>query len=202
MTGRHDIWLVRHAPTTWTGRRWCGRADPPLSHDGQAVARAVAERLAGELPPDAIVRSSPARRARSTARAIARAAHLDLSIADELVEVDVGRAEGLTWGELSAREPRVAAAIGRGDPVDWPGGETSIEVAGRARDAAERIRAAAAGRSVVVVSHGAFLHALLAVLVEPEAGTVLPPTPDRPTAPLRAGGVLHLSARGWSWAAA
>ena len=200
MTAGHDLWLVRHAPTSWTGRRGCGRADPPLSRDGHVLARAVAGRLAGELPRDTIIRTSPARRARSTARAISVAAQLDLAIADELVEVDVGRVEGLTWGELSTREPRVAEAIGRGDPVDWPGGESSVEVAGRARDAAERIREAAAERSVVVVSHGAFLHALLAVLVEPAPGALLPPTRARPTAPLQAGGVLRLVPRGSSWA--
>jgi len=201
MTDLQDVWLVRHAPTAWTGRRWCGRADPPLSPDGQAVARAVASRLAGELPADAIVRSSPARRARSTARAISRAARIELSIADELVEVDVGRVEGLTWGELSTREPRVAEAIGRGDPVDWPGGETWSEIEGRVREAAGRIRTAAARQPVVVVSHGVFLHALLAVLVEPEPGTVLPPTAVPPIAPLRAGGILRLVSRGSTWAA-
>jgi broad specificity phosphatase PhoE len=201
MTANHDVWLVRHAPTAWTGRRWCGRADPPLSPDGQAIARAVASRLADVLPPDTIVRSSPARRARSTARAISHAARLELAIADELVEVDVGRVEGLTWGELSTREPGVAEAIGRGDPVDWPGGEASSEIEGRALEAAARIRVEAGRRPVVVVSHGAFLHALLGILVEPEPGAVLPPAFVPPIAPLQAGGVLHLVARGSSWAA-
>jgi ribonuclease H / adenosylcobalamin/alpha-ribazole phosphatase len=202
MSAAHDIWLVRHAPTTWTGRRWCGRADPPLSRDGHAVAREVAARLAADLPTSAIIRSSPARRARSTARAIGAAAGIAVSIEPELVEVDVGRVEGLTWGEVSTREPSVAAAIGRGDPIDWPGGESSVEVAERARRAAARIRSDAAGGPVVVVSHGAFLHALLAVLVEPEAGTVLPPGHRSPVAPLQAGGIVRLVPRRSTWAVA
>ena len=40
------IILVRHAPTAWTGSRYCGRSDPPLDAAGVAVAH----RLAGDLP--------------------------------------------------------------------------------------------------------------------------------------------------------
>ena len=39
------IILVRHAPTAWTGSRYCGRSDPPLDAAGVAVAH----RLAGGL---------------------------------------------------------------------------------------------------------------------------------------------------------
>jgi broad specificity phosphatase PhoE len=191
----HPVWLVRHAPTTWTGRRWCGRADPPLSRDGHALARQVAGRLAAELPADTIVRSSPARRASSTARAIARAAHLHLAICPDLVEVDVGRVEGLTWGELSTREPSVVRAIGRGDPIDWPGGESSSAVAERARRVADGIREDAIARPVAIVSHGAFLHAVVAALTEPDRGAVPAPALVASSAPLHAGGVLRLVPR-------
>jgi ribonuclease H / adenosylcobalamin/alpha-ribazole phosphatase len=190
----HPVWLVRHAPTTWTGRRWCGRADPPLSPAGRALAREVAARLAPELPETTIVRSSPARRAQSTASAIARAASLELALCDALVEVDVGRVEGLTWGELSTREPAVVRAIDRGDPIDWPGGESSAEVVSRATRVAARIRADAVTRPVVVVSHGAFLHALVAALSEPAPAAVAAAAPSlvARSAPLHAGGVLRL----------
>jgi ribonuclease H / adenosylcobalamin/alpha-ribazole phosphatase len=188
----HPVWLVRHAPTTWTGRRWCGRADPPLSRGGHALAREVAARLAPELPATTVVRSSPARRASSTARAIARAAHLTFAICPELVEVDVGRVEGLTWGELSTREPAVVRAIGRGDPIDWPDGESSSAVADRARRVAEGIREDAISRPVLIVSHGAFLHALVAALAEPDPAAAFAPALVASSAPLHAGGVLRL----------
>jgi probable phosphoglycerate mutase len=191
----HPVWLVRHAPTTWTGRRWCGRADPPLSRDGHALARQVAARLAPELPGTTIVRSSPARRASSTARAIARAAQLTFAICPELVEVDVGRVEGLTWGELSTREPAVVRAIGRGDPIDWPDGESSAAVADRARRVADGIREDAIARPVLIVSHGAFLHALVAALAEPDPAVALAPALVARSAPLHAGGVLRLVPR-------
>ena len=164
----HPVWLVRHAPTSWTGRRWCGRADPPLSAAGRVVAQSLARRIAPELPADALIWTSPARRARESARAIALAAGLVVTIDLELVEVDVGRVEGLTWGELSTRAPAVAAAIVRGDPFDWPGGESNAAVVERARRVAARLWSAARSHPVVVVSHGAFLHALARQVIDGE----------------------------------
>jgi probable phosphoglycerate mutase len=176
----HRVWLVRHAPTSWTGRRWCGRADPPLSAAGRVVARSLASRLAPELPADALLWTSPSRRARSSARAIADAAGLVETVDPELVEVDVGRVEGLTWGELSTREPALAAAIVRGDAFDWPDGESDASVRQRAGSVAGRLRGAARHRPIVVVSHGAFLHALAGQLSDAEPGV------------LQAGHVLRL----------
>ena len=161
---RHPIWLVRHAPTSWTGQRWCGRADPPLSEEGQGLAAELAATLAAELPRTTIVLTSPASRARATAQAMAAASALTVAVDDELVEVDVGRIEGLDWGELSTREPATADAILAGGLVDWPGGETAREVDERARRAAHRVRVRAVDRPVVVVSHGAFLSALARAL--------------------------------------
>ena len=37
MTDALEIVLVRHASTDWSGRRYCGRSDPPLNEAGQAV---------------------------------------------------------------------------------------------------------------------------------------------------------------------
>ena len=179
----HRVWLVRHAPTSWTGRRWCGRADPPLSAAGRLVARSLAGRLAAELPSDALIWTSPACRARSSARAIAASAGLVTTVDPELVEVDVGRLEGLTWAELSTREPSVAAAIARGDPFDWPDGEPHAAVVERARRVAARLRSAARSRPVLVVSHGAFLHFVAEQLTDAEPGV------------LEAGQVLRLEPR-------
>jgi probable phosphoglycerate mutase len=151
------------------------------------VADAVAVTLAGEVPPGTPIWASPARRARATAEAIAAAVTGAMETADELVEVNVGRVEGLTWGELSTRQPALAAAIGRGAHVDWPDGESAADLAARAARVEARIRAAtAAGSRLVVVSHGALLHAVSARLARP--GEAAP-------AALEAGGVLRLPVR-------
>ena len=163
----HPIWLIRHAETSWTGKRWCGRADPPLTAAGRRAAGELGVTLAAELPPGAVVLASPARRARATADAIVDAARseLDLLVVDDLVEVDVGRAEGLTWTELSDREPELAATLIEGRPIDWPDGESAGALAERAERVASRIRVIGAAAPVAVVSHGALLHALAIALV-------------------------------------
>jgi probable phosphoglycerate mutase len=178
------IWLVRHAATAWTGRRWCGRADPPLTVDGHAAASALAAELARDVPSGALVVASPTRRARATAVPIALALGSAVDVLELLVEADVGRAEGLTWEELSTREPDVAAAIANGGPVDWPGGESATQLADRAAAAARELDERAGGRPLVVVSHGAFLHAL--------AGALRAGSPARAGVPLEPAGVLRL----------
>jgi ribonuclease H / adenosylcobalamin/alpha-ribazole phosphatase len=160
----HPVWLVRHAPTAWTGRRWCGRADPPLSRAGERVAASVAKRLAPVLPADAIVRSSPARRALGTAAAIAVAAGVTVEVDEHLLEVDVGRIEGWTWDEVAQREPALSTRILGGARVDWPDGERASELEDRARVAADLVETISRTRPLVVVSHGWFLAALAVAL--------------------------------------
>jgi probable phosphoglycerate mutase len=151
------------------------------------VAQAVAAALVDEVPSGTPIWASPARRARATADAIAAAIAAPVEVVDDLAEVDVGRVEGLTWGELSTRQPALAAAIGRGAHVDWPDGESAADLAARAARVEARIRAAtAAGSRLVVVSHGALLHAVSARLARP--GEAAP-------AALEAGGVLRLPVR-------
>jgi probable phosphoglycerate mutase len=187
---RHRVWLVRHAPTSWTGRRWCGRADPALTAAGRGLAARLAAELAAELPDGIAIRSSPARRARATARAIA-GANRPVTTDDDLLEVDIGAVEGLTWDELEASRPALAAAIVDRRPVDWPGGETAAGVEERAWRAAARIAGAAREGPVLAVSHGALIDILRRVLVA--SGLVeLGAAAHDPAPPVPAGGVVRL----------
>jgi broad specificity phosphatase PhoE len=166
------IWLVRHAPTEWTGRRWCGRSDPELTEAGRAFADRVAAQIAAEVAAQtaaaltqepatgAVVMSSPLRRALDTAGAIARALEARVKVESDLVEVDFGAVDGLTWDELVAAYPALSDAILAGSEPDWPGGETAIQVATRARSIADRILDVARTTAVVVVSHGCLLPAI------------------------------------------
>lgn len=171
-----ELILVRHASTDWTGVRFCGLADPPLNDAGRREAEELAERLAPTLPRDVRLVSSPLRRARETADAIARAAGgLEVAIDARWREVDMGDVEGLTWDEVEGRWPDLAAQLATG-PVDvtWPGGE-------HAGALTERVHAALADiatdeRTTVVVSHGGPIR--LALRLEPPAvddpGTISP----------------------------
>ncbi len=157
-----EIVLVRHAATAWTGTRYCGRSDPPLSEDGLRAAARLAADLGPTLQPDWVIVSSPSIRARETAAAIASAAGRNphVEVDDRWREADLGVAEGRTFDELATLAPELAASLAGGVlAIDWPGGETQ-------RSLAERVAAAwdalvERGWSAVVVTHaGPLMHAL------------------------------------------
>jgi broad specificity phosphatase PhoE len=162
-SGGRRLWLVRHASTAWTGRRFCGRTDLPLSQAGRAEAAALAARLAAIVPGDVLIASGPARRARQTAECLLASlrgnGHVNLD--DRLREVDFGRAEGLTFDRLAEAMPGVAAGLVAGDPIDWPGGECAASVSQRAGDVWLDVRHMS--RSSLLVTHGGFIRALLEV---------------------------------------
>jgi broad specificity phosphatase PhoE len=156
-----EIVLVRHASTAWSGRRYCGRSDPPLSPAGWTEALALAGYLAPSLTPETRLISSPSRRALATAEAIAAVGDFRRIERDERwQEIDFGLAEGRSFEELEVIAPATAAALLNGaTDIDWPGGETSGSLA--ARVAAAWSELAAAGRPAVVVTHtGPILQAL------------------------------------------
>jgi broad specificity phosphatase PhoE len=175
----HDVLLVRHAPTSWTGIRWCGRADPPLTPGGRAVARALGIDLVRELAVVPTILASPARRTRATAAAIAAAGGWSVEVDESLLEVDVGAAEGLTWQELEVRLPDVAARLAAGESVDWPGGEAALDVDRRAARVSKRVVEVAAASTVIVVGHGGILHALVRAILGdgPASGLTSEPAP-------------------------
>ena len=117
-----EVILVRHAATAWSGVRYCGVSDPPLSPTGLGEARWLAATLAGDLPPNTRIVSSPSRRAVATASAIVDAGRLPgVELDPRWREADVGVAEGRTFEELeliapgSPRRSRAASSrsIGR-----------------------------------------------------------------------------------------
>jgi probable phosphoglycerate mutase len=172
-----DVVFVRHASTSWTGRRYSGCSDPPLDAAGIAAATTLAAALAPSLPRDVLIVTSPARRARATADALADAAGIrDVEIDERWREADLGIAEGRTFDELAEIEPQLAAALASGvTDIDWPGGESALDMG--ARIAAAWTALSARGRPAVVVSHaGAIRHAVaLARSIPTDAVGVLEP---------------------------
>jgi broad specificity phosphatase PhoE len=173
-----EIILVRHASTSWSGVRYCGSSDPPLSPTGLAEARRLAEELARDLPAECRIVSSPSRRASATASAIADATRLPgVEIDPRWREADVGVAEGRTFDELAEIVPEVAAAIAGGEvAIDWPGGETHASLVARVTQAWEDL--VADGRPAIVVTHaGPFMHArAIAEDREPSSDDLVRPT--------------------------
>lgn len=170
-----EITLVRHASTAWSGQRYCGRSDPPLSAAGRAEAAALADRLAPSLPPGARLVASPSQRAVATAEAIAAAAGVGQIEHDERWrEIDFGLADGRTFDELRAIAPATAAAILAGAmDIDWPGGETSASLAARVAAAWDDL-AGIRGPVVVITHAGPILHALALANERPIRASDLP----------------------------
>jgi probable phosphoglycerate mutase len=168
--------LVRHASTAWSGLRYCGRSDPLLNAAGKAAAALLAGELAATLAPGTRIVTSPSRRARATAAAIASAARLeDLTVDDRWREADFGVAEGLTFEELDRLVPDLARALAEGETeIDWPEGERAVELAPRVTAAWREI--AEADDEVVVVSHAGPLRIAIGLATGRPAGAVeLPP---------------------------
>jgi probable phosphoglycerate mutase len=172
-----EVVFVRHAQTSWSGSRYCSRSDPRLTAAGRRAAATLADALAPTLGPEVSIVSSPARRARETAAAIAAAAGIaDIEIDEDWREADFGAAEGRTFDELARLAPRLAEALARGDTsIDWPAGET-------AADLETRIHAAWSGllardRPVVVVSHAGALRQAIAFARSVPPGAVDLPAP-------------------------
>ncbi|HXE38984.1 MAG TPA: alpha-ribazole phosphatase family protein [Azonexus sp.] len=139
--------LIRH-PTPVVEPGICyGRLDVAAEN-----ARAVADRLLGELPPGLPVWSSPLRRCRMLAELLHPAPRID----DLLVEMDFGRWEGLRWDEVPRAELDAWAADVAGYAP--PGGESPLMLQRRAL-------AFVAGLAVpeaVIVTHAGVIRTLLA----------------------------------------
>ena len=144
--------------------RILGSSPAPLNSTGRAQARAIAHALTRDLP--FTLYSSPLGRAMETARTIANALRRPVTVLDELAEVDCGDIEGLTVAEMRRKYPKLArewmedAATARP-----PGGETMVEVQTRTWRAVDRLRLRHNGETVVAVSHGFAILAIVSTLL-------------------------------------
>ena len=148
------VLLVRHAETEWNReRRFQGWRDIPLSAAGRAQAECAA-RLLAETPLTAVW-SSPLERARETAAIIAAPHRLAVQESEAFKEMGFGEWEGLTRDEVRARFPDAHRAWAE-TPAEarWPGAETLAAVRARALQGLQALRAAHAGQTIAVVSHG------------------------------------------------
>jgi broad specificity phosphatase PhoE len=169
-----SIVLIRHGATAWSGSRYLGRTDLPLTAAGRESARITAEQVAATTPVDVRIVSSPSLRARETAATVAEAIGRRTVVAVEpdarWAEVDVGDVEGLTFEEAEERFPTLARQLAAAEiEIDGPGGETAASF--RARITAAWADVVSAGRPTIVVSHAGSIRVAMALATgRPEAG--------------------------------
>ena len=153
------IIAVRHGETDWNASaRIQGKRDIALNVKGRWQADRVAQALADAGDSVAAIYSSDLARAHDTARAIAVALELGVSIDPRLRERDFGDYEGSTFAELERQWPQEAARW-RARDAHWapPGGETLTVLGERVLDATRALAQNHPGEQIVLVAHGGVL---------------------------------------------
>lgn len=147
--------LLRHGLTDNTvARLFCGSggSDPGLNTEGTEQAARAAAYLRRHGGADAIV-SSPLLRTQQTAGFVARELGLEVEVQDGVAEAAFGEWDGLGFAEVRQRWPDELDSWLSSTSVAPPGGETYDAVYERVRATRNRLLAAHAGGTVVVVSH-------------------------------------------------
>ncbi len=134
----------------------------PLSADGRAQARTIAEALRSE--PFGRIYSSGLSRAAETARLLGEATGTEFVIDDRLQEFDFGHWEGRTWDEVVAAYPHLAGLGPTAAKLYAPeGGESFMQVCERAKSFLADLTGQDFG-AAAIVTHAGVLHAIFSVL--------------------------------------
>ncbi|MGW3429264.1 bifunctional RNase H/acid phosphatase [Streptomyces melanosporofaciens] len=148
--------LLRHGETPLTPEKrfsGSGGTDPGLSDVGRHQAERVAAALAARGTIQAIV-TSPLRRCRETADAVARRLGLDVRVEEGLRETDFGAWEGLTFAEVKERYPDdLEAWLASTKVAPTGGGESFATVTRRVALSRDKLIARYTGRTVLLVTH-------------------------------------------------
>ncbi|MGV9390031.1 bifunctional RNase H/acid phosphatase [Streptomyces olivaceus] len=148
--------LLRHGETPLTPQKrfsGSGGSDPSLSPVGREQAEKVAASLVRRGTVEAVV-ASPLARTRETAGIVAARLGLEVSVDEGLRETDFGAWEGLTFGEVRERYPDdLDAWLASPDAEPTGGGESFAATGARIAATRDKLVAAHAGRTVLLVSH-------------------------------------------------
>lgn len=147
--------LLRHGETRLTPEKrfsGSGGTDPELSDKGLWQAERAAAALALRGTVQAVV-SSPLKRARQTADAVAARLGLEVRIDEGIRETDFGAWEGLTFAEVQQRYPDDLQAWLASPKAAPTGGESFAATARRVALSRDKLLARYAGRTVLLVTH-------------------------------------------------
>lgn len=150
------IYLIRHGETDWTKeQRLQGRRDVPLNEKGKEQLSETGKKLANlKICPDVLL-CSPLQRAKTSAEIVAEQIGYkqeDIIVEPLFIERDFGSGEGTVIEDL-----------GHAFPDDsYENMESIEETCIRAKKAIDKVLSEYAGKTVVVVAHGAILKALIA----------------------------------------
>ena len=168
------ILLVRHGETTWNrDGRVQGWADSTLTEAGRDQARAIGTRLANDFDLDRLV-VSDLKRTRETAAVFDEGGiEPDPSLDRAWRERRFGALQGLTRTDIASRHPEYHPGRSLHSVQTVEGGESLLAFQTRVLDGWSDLRSGvAAGETVVVVTHGGPIRAVLADVTDRDLTTV------------------------------
>lgn len=157
------LWVLRHGQTEMSVRKqFSGLSDPELTSHGHEQARRAAAYVAGQLAGGAgssagpvAIYSSPLKRTRQTAEAVAEAlaAKPRVHVTEALIEMNFGDWEGRTFAEVMDEFPLEHDACFWDSAAAPSGGESPDDVLARVRPFLRDVARNHPGEDVVLVSH-------------------------------------------------
>lgn len=152
------LYIMRHGETDDNTRRVLqGQKDNPLNENGIRQAREAGEELRG-ISFDRIY-VSPLIRAIRTAELATGRTREEFLIEDRITEISFGVLEGTVSDAL---KPPYSNFFLKPEEYEAPeGGESFEELLGRVQDFLDEIKGTMPGQNVLLVSHGAAIHALI-----------------------------------------
>jgi len=147
-----QVFLIRHPRPLIEAGVCYGRLDVDCE-DPQPVAARL------RLPPATTIFSSPLRRARRLAEALAVAARAEVRLDARLAEIDFGDWEGRRWDDIDRQSIDDWAADVRN--FTPPGGESVADLQRRVIGFSAELTATFAGPRVALITHAGVIRALL-----------------------------------------
>jgi alpha-ribazole phosphatase len=157
--------LVRHGNTKLNNaKRFWGQTDVELSTDGIRQAEKLRERLAA-YKIDAVYASSLSR-TRLTAEIIASGHQLGITTLNELMEINFGFIEGLTFEEVNQLHPEIADIMSKwAIKPKFPGGESLDNLDKRVQKFLKRLQKHKPEETILIVAHAGTLRLMICNLM-------------------------------------
>lgn len=149
-----DLYIIRHCEASGNrDRTFQGISDCEITEVGERQLFHLSERFK-DIKIDSIY-SSPLKRAYLTAQAVNKYHGLNIKVVDDLVEINGGEIEGVSWVDFPVTRPELEYAWSI-EPHNFhpKGGESMRSVYERSWRAVKEIVAQNENKTVVLASHG------------------------------------------------
>ena len=163
------IFIVRHGQTSGNrARKYFGITDIELNEEGIIQAGLISKRL--ERENICRIYSSNLKRAFKTAEIIAKTHKINVESKKDLMEINFGDWEGLSFQEIQKSYPHEFSKW-QNNIMDFtiPHGESVLELKKRVELAFSEILNSAVENNVVIVTHGGPIRVILSKILSPNA---------------------------------